>query len=95
MGEATERLGLGDAHVVFGHTHRAGPLPSDDAEEWRGPAGARLINAGSWTYSDAFLTRVPGESPYWPGCCVVIGDDGPPMLRRLMAERTHAELAAS
>ncbi len=23
------RLGLGDAYVVFGHTHRAGPLPGD------------------------------------------------------------------
>ena len=27
MGEVADRLGLGDAYVVFGHTHRAGPLP--------------------------------------------------------------------
>jgi hypothetical protein len=36
MGETAARLGLGEAHVVFGHTHRAGPLPRDDASEWRG-----------------------------------------------------------
>ncbi len=40
MGEVAARLGLGDAHVVFGHTHRPGPLPSDDEEEW--PAAALL-----------------------------------------------------
>ena len=53
MGEVAARLGLGDAHVVFGHTHRAGPLPGDDEREWRGPANgraARHLNAGCWTY---------------------------------------------
>ncbi len=29
MGEVAARLGLGDAHVIFGHTHRAGSLPGD------------------------------------------------------------------
>ena len=37
MGEVAARLGLGDAHVIFGHTHRAGPRPQDVAAEWRGP----------------------------------------------------------
>jgi hypothetical protein len=36
MGETAARLGLGEAYVVFGHTHRAGPLPRDDESEWRG-----------------------------------------------------------
>ena len=40
MGEVAERLGLGDAYVIFGHTHRAGPLPSDSESEWHGRAGA-------------------------------------------------------
>ena len=26
-------------YVVFGHTHRAGPLPGDDEQEWRGRGG--------------------------------------------------------
>jgi hypothetical protein len=92
MGEVSARLGLGDAHVVFGHTHRAGPLPGDREEEWRGPAGARLVNAGSWTYSEVFLTRNAGESPYWPGGAVLVEDEGPPQLLRLLQHRSQAEL---
>jgi hypothetical protein len=113
MGDVAARLGLGDAYVVFGHTHRAGPLPRDREWEWRGagtpqgdpsgaPAdpggpsadrrGARLVNSGCWTYSQVFLTATPGESPYWPGTCVLVEDSGPPVLRRLLVDRTHAEL---
>jgi predicted phosphodiesterase len=92
MGEVAARLGLGDAYVVFGHTHRAGPLPGDDEREWRGRGGARLVNAGSWTYASIFLTATPGESPYWPGTCVLVEDSGPPLVRRLLQDREHAEL---
>lgn len=92
MGEVAARLDLGDAHVVFGHTHRAGPFPGDPESEWRGRGGARLINSGCWTYDSIFLTPTPGESPYWPGTCVLVEDTGPPVLRRLLLDRTHAEL---
>jgi predicted phosphodiesterase len=102
MGEVAARLDLGDAYVVFGHTHRAGPLPADEDREWRGMAtttmsatagaGARLVNAGSWTYNSIFLTSTPGESPYWPGTCVLVEDSGPPVLKRLLVDRSHAEL---
>ena len=92
MGEVSARLGLGDAHVVFGHTHRAGPLPGDREQEWRGRSGARLLNAGSWTYSEVFVTARRGESPYWPGGCVLVEDDGPPRLLRLLQERSRDEL---
>jgi len=99
MGEVAMRLGLGDAYVIFGHTHRAGPLPEDREQEWRGPApsaadgsGARLCNAGCWVYAPAFLTPSPGESPYWPGTCVIVEDDGAPRIERLLLDRTHAEL---
>ncbi len=44
-----------------------GPLPGDHEAEWRGRGGARLVNAGCWTYDSVFLTSTPGESPYWPG----------------------------
>jgi hypothetical protein len=94
MGEVAARLGLGDAYVIFGHTHRTGPLPDDDQQEWRGRLGARLVNTGSWTYSAVFLTATPGESPYWPGGCVLVEDSGPPVLKRLLAARSHAELAS-
>ncbi len=92
MGEVARRLGLGDAYVIFGHTHRAGPLPGDDPREWVTPAGARLMNSGCWTYDSYFLTSRPGESPYWPGGCVVVEDDGPPLLLRLLESREHVEL---
>jgi hypothetical protein len=94
MGEVAARLGLGDAYVIFGHTHRTGPLPGDDEQEWRGRLGARLVNAGSWTYAAVFLTAAPGESPYWPGGCVLVEDSGPPVLKRLLAGHSHAELAS-
>jgi hypothetical protein len=93
IGEVADRLGLGDAHVIFGHTHRAGPLPSDDDSEWLGRGGARLMNCGCWTYDLVFLGRGAGETPYWPGACVLVEDSGPPILKRLLSDRSHAELA--
>jgi hypothetical protein len=102
MGQVASHLGLGDAFVVFGHTHRSGPLPDDDASEWNRPAvavaagatpGAKLVNTGCWTYDSIFLTDRPGESPYWPGTCVLVEDRGPPKIERLLLDRTRAELA--
>jgi UDP-2,3-diacylglucosamine pyrophosphatase LpxH len=93
MGEVAARLGLEDAHVIFGHTHRAGPRAYDVAAEWRGPAGARLINAGCWTYDSYFVTVNPGESPYWPGGAVLVDDEGPPELLRLLERCSNEELA--
>ncbi|HEY7933541.1 MAG TPA: hypothetical protein VID48_06925, partial [Solirubrobacteraceae bacterium] len=98
MGEVTRRLGLADTYVVFGHTHRAGPLPEDPQIEWSAAGGARLINSGCWTYEPHFLTATPGESPYWPGACVLVEDEGPPtppVLKRLLADRSHSDLSAS
>jgi hypothetical protein len=98
MREVTARLGLDDAYVVFGHTHRTGPLPGDDEREWNRPPssagapGARLVNAGCWTYDSIFLTGAPGQSPYWPGTCVLVEDSGPPTLQRLLLDRTRAQL---
>ncbi len=100
MGEVADRLGLADSYVVFGHTHRSGPLPADDTREWdRPPArpaatpGARLVNTGCWTYDSIFLTDTPGESAYWPGTCVLVEDTGAPQLQRLLLDRTRAELS--
>jgi hypothetical protein len=92
IGEVAARLDLGDAHVVFGHTHRAGPLPGDDAQEWVGRGGARLVNSGSWIYDVSFASA-PGESPYWPGTCVLVEDSGPPVLKRLLMDLTHRDIA--
>ena len=81
MGEVAARLDLGDAYVIFGHTHRAGPFPGDDQAEWRGRGGARLVNCGSWTYAAIFMDHTGSQNPYWPGVCVIVGPSGPPRAR--------------
>ncbi len=82
IGEVVRLLGLRHRHVIFGHTHRAGPLPEDDAAEWVAPTGARLYNAGSWTDEPVFAVGGP-ESPYSGGRGLWVDDDGPPQLERL------------
>jgi hypothetical protein len=78
------RLGARAPHVIFGHTHRAGRLPDDDGGEWRTPEGAGLTNTGCWVYERAYLGRNASDSPYRPGFCAVLEDDGPPVLSNLL-----------
>jgi hypothetical protein len=92
MGEALRRLGVGASHVVYGHTHRAGPLPADDAGEWLAPTGARLVNCGNWVYETQFMAGPGGASPYWPGGMVEVGDAGDPVVHRLLGELAAEEL---
>jgi len=93
IGETAGRLGLSPAHLIFGHTHRAGMLPGDDAGEWHAPGGTRLHNGGCWVYETHFMGRLPaGESPYWPGGAIAIDDDGPPRLERLLGELSGERL---
>jgi hypothetical protein len=80
FGEVLTRLGVpGEAHVIFGHTHRAGPLPSDDQSEWR-----RVVNTGSWVHDPAWIGDSPGDSPYRPGFATIVADSGPPELVNLL-----------
>ncbi len=78
MHEVVGRLGIEAAHVVFGHSHRTGPLPGDDPLEW-----GRLTNCGSWVHEPHFLGEQTPSSPYWPGGAVRVDGDGPPRLLRL------------
>jgi predicted phosphodiesterase len=86
FGEVMARTSVNAPYVVFGHTHRAGPLPRDDRAEWRAPTGSSLLNSGSWVYDRAFLGDDPQSSPYRPGFAVVVGDEGPPALVNLLDE---------
>ena len=80
FGEVLARLGLPPgAHVMFGHTHRAGPLPADDQGEW-----GRVLNTGSWVHDPAWIGDSPGDSPYRPGFAATLGDSGPPELVNLL-----------
>jgi predicted phosphodiesterase len=60
MGEVAARLGLEDAYVVFGHTHRAGPLPGDDAQEWNRPGAAPVAAAARADGEAVALHRAQG-----------------------------------
>ena len=86
------RLGIDADHVVFGHTHRAGPTADDSLDEWRAVDGPELTNCGSWAYQPAFLTATPGESPWWPGTVVLLEGDEPPRVESLLADMTHEQL---
>jgi predicted phosphodiesterase len=79
MSTVAEVLSPGTEHVVFGHTHRPGPLPGDDPGEWATPSGTRLWNSGSWLHEGAFV-RAGRESPYWPGTVLMLVDEGPPRI---------------
>lgn len=98
MGEVVTRLDPGAMHVVFGHTHRAGPLPGDEQAEWQSGSGAQLVNCGSWTYNVGFLHPSASENPYWPGSCVLVDDadpSRPPELMRLLVGSRRAQLVPS
>jgi hypothetical protein len=79
------RLGVNARFAVFGHTHRAGPLPDDEASEWTRPDGTSMVNAGCWVNEFKYLGPDPTKSPYRPGFCVVVdeGDDAP-QVRNLL-----------
>ena len=97
MAEVVRRLDIQAEHVIFGHTHRPGPLPTE-VDEWTLPARGgrpptRLINTGSSVYQPVFLATRPSHSPYWPGRCVVVEDDTAPSLLHPLADAGHDELA--
>jgi Calcineurin-like phosphoesterase len=92
--EVLRRLGIEAPHVVWGHSHRPGPLPADDPAEWRTAAGGHLHNTGSWVFQPHFVAERSADSPYWPGTAVVVEDHGPPRLVRLLAAHGRDALSA-
>jgi hypothetical protein len=84
MTAVLQRLQVDAGHVIFGHSHRTGPLPTDEAAEWRTPAGTELYNSGSWVHEPSFTGAAGSASPYWPGGAVLVTDEGPPELLRLL-----------
>ncbi|HEX5192939.1 MAG TPA: hypothetical protein VFW09_09065 [Solirubrobacteraceae bacterium] len=83
LGEALLRLRIDARLVVFGHTHRAGPLPGDDPAPWRTATGVQLRNCGCWVREET-LAGENRRSPYRPGFCVRLDDGGEPALVNLL-----------
>ena len=84
MGRVAEVLAPGAEHVIFGHTHRPGPLEDDEVAEWTTISGTRLWNSGSWLHEGAFV-QAGRKSPYWPGTVLTVEDEGPPRLENVLA----------
>lgn len=82
--ESLRRIGVDAPYVVFGHTHRAGPLTGDDPTEWRTAVGAKLINSGCWVTEPSFLGPDPSRSPYRAGFAVSLQATGAPQLLNLL-----------
>ena len=93
--EAVRRLGVDAEHVVYGHTHRPGPLPADPEPDWRLPGGPCLHGTGSWTYSPGLCGPTPQASVFWPGTVTWIEEEGPPLRAELLHDRGHQELRAA
>ena len=84
MGEVAGRLELDAEYVLFGHTHRAGPLPGDDEDEWVAPGGARLHNAGTWIHERFLVGERRGDSPYRAGGAIRLQEGRPPAQLQLL-----------
>ncbi|MGI8806194.1 MAG: metallophosphoesterase [Thermoleophilaceae bacterium] len=95
MGTVVARLGVEAEHVIFGHTHRAGPLATDDpADGWERDGGGRLWNSGSWVLEPELIGTIGVRSGHWPGACLVLEEDGPPRLERLLDTTASFALTA-
>ena len=62
MARVAEVLAPGAEHVIFGHTHRPGPLPGDEQAEWTTLSGTRLWNTGSLALRER-VHHEPGREP--------------------------------
>ncbi|MTD42908.1 hypothetical protein GKE82_00950 [Conexibacter sp. W3-3-2] len=93
MATAAGRLGVDARTIVFGHLHRAGPLPDDDRAEWTPLAGGpRLLNTGCWVYEPMLLAGAKPGHPYWPGGAVRIDARGRARTVTLLDDLEPAQL---
>jgi predicted phosphodiesterase len=92
IGETVRRLGIDADHLIFGHTHRRGPMPGED---WTIGDGMRVYNTGNWVHAPGLLGETAAESPYWPGTIAVVEEEGAPRLEHLLDGLTREELAGS
>jgi predicted phosphodiesterase len=84
MRRVAEGLVPDAAYLVFGHTHRPGPLPGDDESEWTSATGTRLWNSGSWCHEPAFVGPPAHPGPYWPGTLIRMDETGPPRIENVL-----------
>jgi UDP-2,3-diacylglucosamine pyrophosphatase LpxH len=91
--ELARRLQIDAAHVITGHTHRAGPQEHDAT--WPLADGGALHNTGSWVYADVFHHPGTPPGPYWPGTVTWLDDEGPPQRKRLLIDHPREDLRSA
>ncbi len=86
-------LGVEADTVLFGHLHRLGPLPGEDATAWRAGAGPPAVhNCGSWVYEPLLVHRAAPPHPYWPGGAIELEDGQPPRAIGLLDDLSVADM---
>jgi predicted phosphodiesterase len=93
MGEVVRGLGINADHVIFGHTHRRGPLQAEAG--WRLERGTRLWNTGSWIHAPWLLGKSAADNPYWPGTIIVLEDGRAPRAENLLEDLSREELGGA
>jgi UDP-2,3-diacylglucosamine pyrophosphatase LpxH len=91
--EMATRLRVEAAHVITGHTHRAGPEEGDAV--WPLADGGQLHNTGSWVFADALHHPGAPPGPYWPGTVTWVEEEGAPRRVQLLAGAPHGELKSA
>ena len=86
-------MGIGAAHVITGHTHRAGPR--DGEGPWEIPGGGLLHNTGNWVFTGALHQPGAKPGPYWPGTVTWLEDEGPPRRVNLLAGHSADDLGGA
>ena len=90
MARVVDRLQIDADWVIYGHTHRAGPLPGEG--DWRAATGTRLMNCGAWTWAPELAGGTAGQGPYWPGGMIVVEDEGSPRFVRVLEDVPESEM---
>jgi hypothetical protein len=90
MAEVVRRLKIDARWVLYGHTHRRGPLPGEDDWEF---GKTRLLNTGSWVHAATLLGPTAERSGYWPGTVAIVGESGAPELVHALDQWSRADLA--
>ncbi len=98
MEELEPYLPRGMRYVIFGHTHRPGPLEDiDTPERWKVNMHGQetvVMNSGSWMYDSGKARRPDYRPQRWPGTFILVPDQGPPRLVEALAHLSKEEIEA-